>query len=233
MSIFITAKAKCFNCGTEAEVQLAASLNADRRPDLRTQVMDGTFQATDCPNCGTRMRLPAHLTYIHQRRGQWILVESPDELANAEAVEEEARNVFAGLYGADAPEAAQEIGRELKPRLVFGWPALREKLLADEYGLDDVTLELLKIAVIRNVSGSPLSDSTELRLTGQDAGQDTGQDGGVLHFAWLESESEKHIATLDVPRESYDDLVGDAAWEPLRAQLEGKFLVDFKRLLVT
>jgi len=226
MSLFYTATAKCFKCSTETEVQLAASGNAGRRPDLREAILDGSFQATNCPICGTRMRLPAHLTYTDQRRGQWILVDSPDALANVAAGEAEAHRVFGELYGAGAPDAAQEMGRELHPRLVFGWPALREKLLCDEYGLDDITLELLKIAILRNVANSPLSDTTELRLVGRE--EDT------LKFAWIDSDSEAEIAALEVPRSAYDDIAADsAAWAALRGQLEGQFFVDFKRLLVS
>jgi hypothetical protein len=224
MSVFFTATAKCPKCGTEEEVQLAASVNADRRPDLRAAILDGSFQATDCPNCGTRMRLPAHMTYISQQRGQWILVDAPDALSKLADGEAEAHAVFDGLYGPHAPDVAQEIGRELKPRLVFGWPALREKLLCGDHHIDDTTLELLKIAVLRNVPNPPLADQTELRLV--------GQTDGTLNFAWIESATEKYLSTLAVPRDVYDGIASDAAWAPLRSRLDGQYFVDLKRLLV-
>jgi hypothetical protein len=225
MSLFYPAKAKCFKCSTETEVQLAASVNAERRPDLRAAILDRSFQATDCPNCGTRMRLPAHMSYTDQKRGEWILVDAPERAADPDLAEADARRIFGDLYGAGAPDVAQEIGRDLKPRLVFGWPALREKLFCSEYALDDVVLELLKIAILRNVPKSPLSDATELRLVG--AGD------GALKFAWFESVSEQQISVLDVPHDIYDDIAADAAgWAALRGQLDGQYYVDFKRLLV-
>jgi hypothetical protein len=225
MSLFYPATATCLKCGTEAEIELAASVNADRRADLREAILDRSFQATDCPSCGTRMRLPAHLSYTDQQRGQWILVDAPEALQNAAAVEDEARTAFADLYGPQATDAAQELGRELTPRLVFGRPALREKLLCREYGLDDITLELLKIAILRNVPGSPLSDTTELRLT--------GRADNTLQFAWIESLSEQQISALGVPQATYDDIAGSDAWAGLRGQLEGHLFVDFNRLLVS
>ena len=36
------------------------------------------------------------------------------------------------------------MGEGFQPRLVFGWPALREKLLCASLSLNDVDLELLK-----------------------------------------------------------------------------------------
>ena len=45
MSLFNPAAAQCPNCGTAQDVQLVGSINADRRPDLRQQILDRTFQA--------------------------------------------------------------------------------------------------------------------------------------------------------------------------------------------
>ena len=36
------------------------------------------------------------------------------------------------------------------------WPALREKVVCQDAGLDDVELELTKMAILRNVAGSPI-----------------------------------------------------------------------------
>jgi hypothetical protein len=223
MSIFHPAKAKCPECGTETDVDLAASVNADRRPDLRAAIITDNFQVTPCPNCGTRMRLPAHMSYINQRRGQWILVDAPEAAADLARSEAEAHDVFNGLYGAGAPDVAQEMGRDLKPRLVFGWPALREKLLCNEYEIDDAALELLKIAVLRNVPDPTFADQTELRLIGR------AED--ALRFAWIESATEKRLSELSVPRNVYDGIAADAAWAPLRARFDGQYFVDVKRLL--
>jgi len=81
------------------------------------------------------MRLPAHLSYLDVGRGQWILTEGITHLPEWRAVEAEARTIFAQSYGDSAPGMAREIGAALTPRLVFGWPALREKLLSRELGL--------------------------------------------------------------------------------------------------
>jgi hypothetical protein len=224
MSVFNAATAVCGKCGAESRVELAASVNADRREDLRAAILDSSFQATKCEKCGSALRLPAHLIYLDIGRGQWILVESAEMLPHWQETEQEAQTAYDLAFGADAPEEAREIGAELKPRLVFGWPALREKLIAGDLGLDDTTLELLKMSVIANVGGAPMADQSELRLTGGDAEK--------LDFAWIVGNTEQVLATLDVPREEYDAIVDDAEdWAALKADLTAHMFVDIQRSL--
>jgi hypothetical protein len=224
MSLFVYARSTCGQCGTVAERDLAASVNADRRPDFRQDIIDGTFQAVSCTECGAAMRLPAHLSYLDVGRGQWILTEEITRLPEWRTSEAEANAIFDQSYGDGAPPIAHEIGEELTPRLVFGWPALREKLICRQLGLDDVTLELLKIAMLRTIPDPPYADAHELRLTG-------GEDD-VLRFSWVEAESEERLASVDIDRGVYDDIANDpGAWSALRADLAGNFFVDLKRLI--
>lgn len=110
------------------------------------------------------------------------------------------------------------------PQLVFGWPALREKLIGADLALDDMTLELLKIMIMRDVQGPPMADQTELRLT--------GGDGETLDFSWVVSATEARLASLPVPREIYEDVAGDPrSWEALRSEFTGHLFVDLNRLV--
>ncbi len=225
MSLFNHVTTNCPKCGAAIRAEAVASINADRRPDLRQQIIDATFQAETCPACAARFRLPPSFTYADLARGQWILAYPSDEVVNWPALEAQAATVFTLAYGPDAPRAAREIGAALTTRITFGWPAIREKLICPDLGLDDVTLELLKAAVMRNVQKPPFADSTELRLI--------GADDGALKLAWLDSATEATLASLQVPRDIYDDVAGDAAaWAPLRGQLAGHAFADLNRLLV-
>jgi hydrogenase maturation factor len=224
MSIFLEATATCGTCGNQAQVDLAASVNAARRPDLRTAILDGSFQAEVCAQCGGQMRLPAHLTYLDVKRGQWILVQTAEALENWQEEETEARKIFEQNFGAAAPKPSREIGADLVPRLVFGWPALREKLICSDLAVDDTTLELLKMSVMRNVAGAPIADQTELRLV--------GGEGDTLNFAWITTASEAPLFGLAVPREVYDDIASEPeVWAALRADFAGRMFVDLKRLV--
>lgn len=225
MSLFLPVKASCGACGAEAEASLAASVNADRRPDLRQAILDGTFQSMACPKCGTQMRLPAHLTYIDMGRHQWILLEDAARIEQWREVEAEANALYDQAFGRDAPPMQRALGEGTPPRLVFGWPAMREKLLAEEAGLDDVVLELLKISVLRNVSSPPLGDATELRLV------DT--DGPHMTLRWLEAETEQGIAELPLDREVYDDIAENPApWAELKGELQAGPFVDMRRIFL-
>ncbi len=224
MSIFHSATLTCGKCGTVAQVDRVASVNADRRADLRAAILDGSFQATECAKCGAKLRLPPHLTYIEIGRKSWIAVEPATLLEDWPDVEEEVAEVYSQAFGAQAPAAAQDLAEGVNPRLVFGWPAFREKLLCTDLGLEDVTLELLKMAIMRDVDQAPMADETELRLVG----------GGPenLEFAWVVTLTEQVVANLTVPRAFYDGVVEEPdAWEIARARFDDVLLVDLRRLI--
>jgi len=226
MSIFLPVKARCTTCNTPVETDLAASVNADRRPDLRQAILERSFQAITCAKCGTEVRLPAHLTYIDMRRGQWILVEEAEHIGRWREAEADADALYQQAFGRQAPAIQRSLAEGMVPRLVFGWSALREKLLAKDAGFDDVVLELLKISVLRNVPGPPLSDTTELRLI--------DVEGKQLLLRWLDATNEKGISDLPLEREVYDELVGNLApWQELKDQLETGLFVDMKRILMS
>jgi len=225
MSIFEPAEVPCPACGATMTFDLVTSVNADRRPDLRISILDGTFQLAVCDGCGGTTRLPPTLVYVDVGRGQWIVTKPAAEYPDWAQLEAIARQTFELSYGPAASVPAQRIGKRMHPRIVFGWAALREKLLAAEEGVDDVLLELLKLAVLRQVSGAPLNDESELRLI--DANND------VLILAWLISETEQQLSTLEVSRVALDEVAADnAVWAELRQRLTAALFVDFGRLLL-
>jgi hypothetical protein len=214
----------CSRCGNEARVDRSASVNADLRPDLRAAILDGSFQSESCVKCGAPLRLPPHLTLLHLGGGQWIMVEPATMLEQWREAEAEARTIYDDMFGENAPPAARDIGKDLRARLVFGWPALREKLFARDLDLDDVVLELLKIAIIRTVAAPPMADQIELRLSGGDTWN--------LNFVWVDAETEAVLSQLTVPRVAYDDIARDAdGWASLKARLDGVLLVDLRRMI--
>ena len=224
MSLFHTANIVCPHCQANVEVERSASVNADLRPDLRAAILDGSFQSADCPKCGAKVRLPPHLTFIELNHNVWIAIEPASQIEDWSAIEDSVWRVYDRAFGAGAPRGVRELAEFVRPRLVFGWPALREKLIAADLKIDDITLELLKMSVMRQVDGPPIADETELRLTGGDA--------DTLHLAWFHQVSEEILASLDVPREAYDAIVANGeAWAPVREKLEGVFLVDLRRFI--
>jgi hypothetical protein len=227
MSLFLRVTATCTKCGKAAETELAASVNADRREDLRDAIIDGSFQSLTCSGCGAAIRLPAHLTYIDINRGQWILVEDTDRLDQWYVAEAEATALYDQAFGRFAPPLQRQIGAEIDARVVFGWTALREKLIAKQAGLDDGILEVLKISVLRNVPAPPLNDRTELRLI------DVAEDGELL-LRWVNGLTEEGIVDLPLNRELYETLAANLGpWEELLADVRKGLFVDMNRLLIS
>ncbi|MFY9477088.1 MAG: CpXC domain-containing protein [Aquabacterium sp.] len=222
MSIFRSLNVTCPACGKDFVMQAAESVNADRRPDLRDAILDGSFQVEACPHCGERFRLDPRLSYVDIARGQWISVQPLEDVGDWVAGEDEAIAMFDKAYGSQAPASAREIGEALRLRLVYGWSALREKLVVAEHGLDDVTLELMKLALIQGLDHAPLARGNELRLETADPES--------LELRWVKAESDEVIERLRVPRSLYDGIVDDeAAWAALRqSTAEGPF-VDMQK----
>jgi RNA polymerase sigma factor (sigma-70 family) len=95
------------------------------------------------------------------------------------------------VVGLDAKSAAQTLGKRVDPRVVFGWPALIEKILAKQAGIDDRTLEVAKIAVMQNSDEAPVPGQQEFRMV--------GDEDGSLVFAWVRA-LDRHVgAAMLVP----------------------------------
>jgi CpXC protein len=224
MSIILTTTAECPDCGATATLDYPASINADRRPDLRDAILDRSLFTLPCPSCAAVMSFDPHITYLDVARRQWILADSADELENWPNAENSATEVYDLAFGAEAPDAARAIGARLSPRLVFGWPALIEKLLCETLGLDDVAVETLKLALLKEGPARTLDPSLKLRLV--------GQDDNALTFAWLDAVSGMERDRMRVPNTAYTLVKGDKeSWAPVAALLAGRMFVDVNRVL--
>ena len=227
MSVFTPVTVPCPSCGEDVDFEAVYSVNADLRPDLRDAIIEGSFQRQSCNNCQATFRLDPDLSYLDVGRGQWFAVHPAEEMGNWSSLEEEADDLYAGAFGDRAPAAARSVGADIRPRMVFGWAALREKLVAAEAGLDDIELELVKITMLRSLDDMPIGAETELRLVGID------ENSGDLNMAWILAQDESLIETLRVPRDLYDQISSDhEGWEPLRGKVSVGIFVDMSRLLV-
>ena len=224
MSLFHPVNLICPQCKAALSMPAVGSVNADRRPDLRDAILEDRFQDTTCGSCGARFRLQPEFNYLHVALGQWIAAMPAARMPDYLQVEDEVLALFAAAYGAKAPAAAQGIGADLTVRLTFGWPAVRERILARAAGLDDVVVEILKLEMLRNMTEARMGPGIELRLV--------GDLGAELTFAWIETASEGGAGdSFAVARYAYDTIVERAAdYAPLRAELEAGPFVDMQKL---
>jgi hypothetical protein len=227
MSLFKKITLPCPACEKSVDFDAVHSVNADRRADLRKAILDGSFQRQACTACGKAFRLDPEFNYIDLGRNEWYAVHPRADVDRWRELEGESRGLWDRAYGAKAPALAKEMGQSVKPRLVFGWPALNEKLSANQHGLDDVQLELLKVGLMKSLPESPYDLDTELRLLEVRAGTPD-----QLVLGWIESDTANLIQALGVPREVYDDVAADPdAWKALRAEFDGALFIDTARLL--
>ena len=225
MSILENQSISCPACGHALSFQVAHSVLADRRPDLREALLTNRLQADACEKCGAWFRREPEMNYLDLGRGQWILVRPAGEVVDWPDLEAHAQGLYELGYGLLAPAAAREIGRDLTVRIAFGWPALREKVLACDAGLDDVALECLKLNLMRTLDAPPLGDTIELRLQAADA--------RFLTLAWLDADGERTLETLQVPRVAYEEVAASPDdYQELRAALTAGPYVDINRLLI-
>lgn len=225
MSLFQPVNLVCPKCKALVVMDAVGSVNADRRPDLRDAILADHFQDCTCAACGHSFRLQPDFNYLDVGRRQWIACLPAGRLPRFRAAEAEVRLLFNQSYGAKAPAAARAVGADLDVRVTFGWPALREKILARQAGLDDATLELLKLDLVRDMPRIPFAAGTELRLFA--VRDDT------LSFVWLDSRTESGGDEVTVGLGRYDAIAADAgAWAALRSRILEGPLVDSQRLFV-
>ncbi len=223
MSLFIPVNLVCPACEAAILADVVGSVNADRRPDFREDILQDRFQDVHCENCHETFRMQPRFNYLDAGRRQWIAALPSAQVLDWVAAEADMQALFAQSYGRAAPEAAQAVGASLDARLTFGWPAIREKIFVRAQGLDDVVLELLKLDLIRKLDSAPVATGVELRLV---AASDD-----FLTFVWLDGPTEAPIQEIQVGIEHYQAILdAPAPWEKLRARLEDSAFVDIQKL---
>ncbi|MDX2482028.1 MAG: CpXC domain-containing protein [Pseudodonghicola sp.] len=225
MSLFRSTAIACPSCGADIAFEECDSVNADRRPDLREEILAATFQSVACPACDKTVRMEPQFNYLEVGAGQWIAVFPGRMLPDYIEIEDAITEVFDTSYGARALPAAREIGADLDVRLVFGWPALVEKLVLRAAGLDDGTIELLKLDLMRRLPEAEMGPGRELRVT--------SVEDDALNFSWLLTEAEVPMEGFAANRALYD-AIADAPepWAPIRAQLSDGPFVDMQKLFM-
>lgn len=222
MSRTHTANLTCPECQSPVRIEVYASVNCDRHPELREQVLDGSFQTKAC-ECGVQLCLEAkELSWLDATRKQWLVIRSNADLPDWQEHEQATAELFETALGSKAPAVAQEIGEGMSPRLVFGLPALREKLLLRDLELDDSIVECMKLQLMKHQGIVPQAGH-DFRMT--------ARDGDALHFEVLDTEARATVQGFGVPFSLYEETDGNrAAWQHLLDQLQAGPFVDVQRL---
>lgn len=226
MSVSRPLDLSCGSCGAPQQLRVYVSMNADRSPELREQILSGDAQAFTCEGCGVRGRVPPFLNYFDQELGLWIRALPHDLRLIWEEHEVDAQLIWLKSFGPMGSPIAQKIGEEMQARMVFGWHGLREKVLCAQHGIKDDTLELLKLAAMTQAVAAGPGEREDLRLL--EVKEDT------LVFARVAADDERVLEVVAGPRALLEDIEAEPeAWAPLRQAVTGKgFFVDLNRTLL-
>jgi hypothetical protein len=219
MSTFVPSTIIC-RCGEHYVVQVANGLHISARPDIREQILAGTFHRFDCPNCGAKTQVDTLLSYTDFPARLWFTIAPSTSLAWRNRYLEIARQGFESTMQRNAPELVIEWGREMTRRLVFGLAALREKLIILDAKLDDRVIELLKIQLIRDLRDT-FSSTDYFHLTSV---SDT-------ELVFEKTHADGIIRKAPLPRALYNDLAQHPTIEAMIEQTFPDGLVfDFRAI---
>lgn len=171
----------CPQCNEVTEGKLYTSINATNNPHLRNEVLEEKIFDWTCHACGHQARLTYPLLYNDMKR-RFMVYLIPDidrfQLADNELEEE-----FKNLKG-------------IRKRLAPNFNTFKEKIFIFENGLDDMAVELTKLAISESVARKlNLKEVTEGYLSMYDRESNTM---GFTFLTGLDKEPYIQSARLEI-----------------------------------
>lgn len=122
----------CPHCGAAVKTEMWPAIGAQSALFLRERVLDETLFDWKCPACGYEAQLVYPCLYHDRERGFLVYVAPNTGCCAPEAVD----------VSGEFPQFAG-----MKKRVVATLAGLKEKILIFEAGLDDLAVELVKLAL--------------------------------------------------------------------------------------
>lgn len=132
MSTQINKDVSCPHCGAIVKTQMWPGMNPQENPDLRVLVLDETLFDWKCPACGYEAQLVYPCLY-HDKSNQFMIYVVPNGNDSA-------------LQSVDISGEFPQFN-EMTKRVVTSLAGLKEKILIFEAGLNDLAVELVKLAL--------------------------------------------------------------------------------------
>lgn len=132
MSTQITKDVSCPHCGAAVKTQMWPGISAAENPELREKILNETLFDWECPQCGYKARFVYPCLY-HDKDRKFMIYVVPNGNDSA-------------LQSVDISEEFPQF-RELTKRVVTTPTELKEKILIFEAGLNDLAVELVKLAL--------------------------------------------------------------------------------------
>jgi hypothetical protein len=149
MSSFTVVTVNCPHCQRDFETGAADSLNVTRMPWAREQILSGLFHEATCTHCGRQANLDRAFLFTDMGRGHFIMVHNTLDIETWRPLEDAADALFSESLSQSPSFTSRPLSYSL--RVVFGLPALADKLRVWDAGLDDAVVEVLKLELFASV----------------------------------------------------------------------------------
>jgi hypothetical protein len=179
-----TTRVRCPACGKEQDATLVQTIDTAENPADKAKLLAGELNVLAC-GCGKRTQLAANILYSDKARGYFCQVVPGDERAMDEAA---------------AAFAASGVGGTR--RLVPSQNALVEKVKLHDAGLQDWTIEMIKVLLLASIG------ELERVLLFEEA------DDEVIRWVMFNEDGEAE--RVSSPRAQYDKLAERPAPNELR-----------------
>ena len=124
-------------CGEMAKAEIYTSVNATTDRGLRDRVLDGSLFVWSCPSCGYSARLTYPILY-NDMKNRFMVYLIP-KIDRFRLCDSELEEKYANL-------------RNITKRVAPDFNSFKEKIFILESGLDDMAVELTKVAISQTVS---------------------------------------------------------------------------------
>ena len=200
----------CPHCSEHFEFEPITVLTPDS--EHLAELLHGTLNCVDCPQCQATLNVPAQLIYRDHQRP--FLAVQP-----AQSLPPETEAAMALQLDESATEEAQAAGLQ-RPvvRLVFTRPDFIEKIALHQQGLDDRLVEYAKYQLFNGGADGITPQRHRLLF------DFTQKDAGRLTFIIYDRKTGRPVRVLQVPMTEFNQLVKEFRQNPaLQAKLDRCF----------
>lgn len=127
----------CPMCGELSKAEIYTSVNPTVKKGMRDRVLDGGLFAWSCPECGYKARLNYPILY-NDMKNRFMVYLIP-KIDRFQLCDRELEEKYSNL-------------RNINKRIVPSFNSFKEKIFIFESGLDDMAVELTKLAISQTVS---------------------------------------------------------------------------------
>ena len=127
----------CPTCGEVGKADIYTSVNVSVNPDYRERVLDGSLFSWVCPSCGYSARLTYPVLY-NDMKNRFMVYLIP-KIDRFQLCDRELEEKYSNL-------------RNISKRVVPDFNSFKEKIFIFESRLDDMAVELTKVAISQTVS---------------------------------------------------------------------------------